>query len=215
VRRRAAVGLLGAALLLACGCEEEPFLSSAAGHDFGRNDPSLYAAMGDSITQGYGDGGAPYPSRLEALLGRTVLNFAQGGTRAADGLALVDRVAASRPGFVLVCYGANDAIHGGSPADVKETLRALVATLRDSQCLVLIANLLPMTGSHSAFAGNARAISEAIGELADEDAIPLVDLAAAFGPGDGLLQGDGLHPNDAGTQLIAQTFYDMLRSSVH
>ena len=45
---RAAVA---AALLLACGtgCEEDPFLATAAGNEFGETDPGRVAAMGDSF----------------------------------------------------------------------------------------------------------------------------------------------------------------------
>ncbi len=214
-RQRAGLaGLLAAALLLGNGCEEEPFLGSTAGYDFGDNNPGLYAAMGDSITQGYGDCGAPYPNRLSALLGRSVINFGVGGARAADGLAQVNGVLAQNPGFVIVYYGANDAIHGADAGSVKEVLRAIVARVQETQAIAILANLTPMTGSHGIFDGNRRAISNAIGDLASEDGVPLVDLAGAFGSGAGLLQSDGLHPNDAGNQVIAETFYDSLRFTV-
>jgi lysophospholipase L1-like esterase len=46
--------------------------------------------------------------------------------------------------------------------------------------------------------------------MADAEGVALVDLQGEFGEGAGLLIGDGLHPNDAGNQLIALAFNDAL-----
>lgn len=209
------LGLAAALLTVTTGCEEEPFLASVSGHDFGDTDPALYAAMGDSITIAYGDAGAPYPDRLAGMLGRTVLNFGVGGARSDDGLAALDAVLARKPGYVLVYYGANDAIHGAPAGYLKENLRAMVQRIQATQAIALLANLTPMTDGHAAFSSAVEAMNAAISDLANELGVPLVDLAGEFGgDGAGLLQPDGLHPNSAGQQVIAEAFYQQLRFTV-
>ena len=54
----------------------------ADGHDFGDNDPNLYVAFGDSITEGYGLDNyyECYPVRLAGMLGK-LLPMRVGGNR--------------------------------------------------------------------------------------------------------------------------------------
>jgi lysophospholipase L1-like esterase len=58
-----------------------------------------------------------------------------------------------------------------------------------------------------------------IRQLAAESGVTLVDVAAAFG-GDGpldnssLIGADGLHPTEAGYQVIASAFFDRLRATL-
>ncbi|MDD5706510.1 MAG: GDSL-type esterase/lipase family protein [Kiritimatiellae bacterium] len=205
-----------AALALACctGCEEDPFLASVAGHDFGDMDPSLCAAMGDSITIGYGDAGAPWPARLSAMLGSRVDNYGVGGMTSDGGVAMVDGVLSTRPGFVMIYYGANDAIHGRSADSLKNSLAEMVNRVTAANAIALVANLTPMTDGHGAFASAVDAMNVAISDLCNETDTPLVDLADEFGSGDGLLQPDGLHPNSDGQEAIAEVFYRHLRHAV-
>lgn len=204
------------ALLAACclGCEEDPFLATAAGHDFGAMDPGRCAALGDSITIGYGDAGAPWPARLSGMLGAPVDNYGVGGMTSDEGVGLLGGALATGPGFVLLYFGANDAIHGRSSDSVRANLASMVGSIRDAQAIPLVANLTPMTDGHAAFAGAVAAINGAIGELCRDEDVPLVNLADEFGSGAGLLQPDGLHPNSAGQQAIAEVFYRHLRHTV-
>ncbi len=204
------------ALLLTCclGCEEDPFLATSAGHDFDAMDPSRCAALGDSITIGYGDAGAPWPTRLSGMLGAPVDNYGVGGMTSDEGLALVDDVLATGPGFVMLYFGANDAIHGRSSESVRANLAGMVSSVRGAQAIPLVANLTPMTDGHATFAGAVDAINVAIDDLCRNEDVPLVNLADEFGSGQGLLQPDGLHPNSDGQQAIAEVFHRHLRHAV-
>jgi lysophospholipase L1-like esterase len=70
--------------------------------------------------------------------------------------------------------------------------------------------MTPMSGSHRLWAGSAKTLSSRIRALAAEEGATLVDLEEKFGTGEGLILGDGLHPNDAGNQLMAEAFRDQL-----
>lgn len=52
--------------------------------------------------------------------------------------------------------------------------------------------------------------SDAIRQLAKDEGIKLADLNKEFGTDRSLLQPDGLHPSDAGNQLMAMVFNDKI-----
>ena len=53
-------------------------------------------------------------------------------------------------------------------------------------------------------------LSDRIRALAASEGARLVDLEKTFGTGEGLILPDGLHPNEAGNQLMAEAFADQL-----
>ena len=55
-----------------------------------------------------------------------------------------------------------------------------------------------------------QALNNLIRDMASSEDARLVDLEAEFGTGEGLLLGDGLHPNEVGNQVIAEAFADAL-----
>jgi len=199
---------------LATGCEHDGGGGGGGADrsgDFGENDPNVTAATGDSITEGRRvPAGAPYPSRLSGLIGKTVHNFGVSGARASAAVGQVNSAIGRRSGFILIMFGSNDAIKGANPSAVKEQLRAAVQAAKAAKARPILATIPPQTDSHEIFDGLARAISQQVRALASEERVPLVDIEAVFGSGEGLLQADGLHPNDAGTSLIATAFAGVL-----
>jgi lysophospholipase L1-like esterase len=156
--------------------------------------------------------GAPYPARLAAMLGKPVVNLGVGGDRAYEVRGRVGSALARKPGFLLVLVGSNDGTHGADPAVVKDHLRAVVQAAKNNKTVPVLATPPPMAhGWHELYAGNTRAIAAAIRAVASEERVALVDLERRFGKADGLLQSDGLHPTDAGVQLIADSFYSVLK----
>ena len=187
-----------------CGCED----SGGGGDDVGDNNPDLVICVGDSITQGYRCDGAPYPTQLAAMCGKTVRNMGIGGARAAAGASRISSQLACKPGYVCILYGANDAImEGGSSANsVKASLRSIIVACKNNKSIPIVATTPPMIWGHRIFDGGARAINEAIRSVAKEEGARLVDIYGAFGTGEAYLVADGLHPNAAGAKLIAQKF---------
>lgn len=209
--RRIAILLALAACL--AGCEDDGGGPSAGSDDFGDNDPNLYVALGDSLTSGREKpAGAPYPARLSSLLGKTVLNYGVGGDRSYEARARVGSALSRKPGYLLLLIGSNDGTHGADPARVKEDVRAIIQAAKNNKTVPVVATPPPMAqGWHEMYAGNTRAIASAIRAVAHEEHVVLVDIEKRFGSAEGLLQPDGLHTTDAGTQRIADSFYAALR----
>lgn len=180
--------------------------------DVGDNDINTVVCFGDSITDGECvPAGPPYPARLGGLAGKNAINAGSCGEKTEHG---VDRVGGLlskySPGYICILEGANDAIFDRPTGDVVNNLRSMVQAAKANKTVPLIATLLPMYDGHAFANGSAKDISAGIRQMAKEEGAILVDLEAEFGSDRSLLQEDGLHPSDSGTQLIALAFNDRI-----
>jgi lysophospholipase L1-like esterase len=212
VRSKLAIfpALLLFGLLTGCGGgggDEEDKLSNP---NPGSNNVNVVVAFGDSITQGSQCSCTPYPKRLAGLIGKTVYNTGAGGSLAIDN---VDRTQKAinrfHPGFMLILYGVNDMIHSQSTSATLGAINDMVAICKTNNTVPVLATYPPLILSHSLFAYRTRLLNEGIRNIATAEGIKCVDLETEFGSGAELYEDDGLHPNDAGTQIIAAAFADL------
>lgn len=185
------------------GCEND---GGGGGDDVGDNNPDLVICVGDSITQGYECGGAPYPSVLSSLTHKTCRNAGSGGATSSAGVAKVRSSLSAKPGYMCILFGANDAICGTDPAVTGDRIRSMISMCKANKTIPIVATTPPMIGEHEIFNGGARGVNEAIKRVAGEEGVTCVDLYGAFGSGEAYLTRDGLHPNAAGQELIAKCF---------
>ena len=201
------VGLLGA------GCISVPRASLGQGHDFGSNNPRICVAMGDSITHG---GATNYPAMLSRMLRKWVINRGVSGDHSIDGMRNVQRLLAThKPGYLLILYGANDVLHARSCDAYIENLRFMIRAAKQNKTIPVLATMTPMIKVHKLYSGQVSAYNVRVRELARAESVALCDLEmhfmAAGATWGALLQADGLHPDEKGMRLIAQTFYDRLQ----
>lgn len=194
-----------------------------------------YVAFGDSMSDGVlgfapfavGDPGPAvgYAFKLRTLLEQrytaqlfSVTDEGLGGEAVAQGLARLPGVLArDQPEALLLLEGVND-LNGGRDAaipGVVSGLRSMVRLARGQGVVVFLATLLPeRPGGRRAFApGSIVPANDQIRLMALAEGAILVDLYQAFesrtethiGP-------DGLHPNDAGYTLMAETFFTAVRT---
>ena len=194
---------------LASGCNDG---GGGGPPDIGDNRKGVVLALGDSITNGYCvPDGAPYPSRVAALRGQTVINEGVCAQTAEEGSARVGNLLKKhKPATLLVLYGANDIIQGDDPATTIASLRNIIGAAKANKTRVLLANLLPMFYDHAPFGPGVAALNPQINALAKAEGVRLINLAGEFGQRIELLQEDGLHPTSQGTQIIAASFADAL-----
>ena len=198
------------AVLIFAGCEGD---DSTPPHDFGSNDPNLYVACGDSITEGGYGGSDPggYTAVMSSMLGKTVINQGYGGYSSGSGIAIVNSALSTyKPGYVFIEFGANDVIHSYDSLDTIANLRTMIQAAKNNKTVPVIATLLPMSLGHAVFEAGVEGLNPLIVQLAQEEGIAVADLHSAFGNDPTLIVDDGLHPSDAGNQVIARTFIDAL-----
>lgn len=181
-------------------------------HDFGDNNTSQVVALGDSITEGIcRPAGAPYPSRLAGLSGKAVANQGACGERSAGGASRIGGVLNRfSPGYIVILYGANDAIFALSSDQLINNLRNMCNAAIANKTIPILCTCTPMYDSHAFANGTAMAYNVRIRELGKELGIKVVDLEREFGSNRDFLQPDGLHPSDSGNQVIALAVNDRI-----
>jgi lysophospholipase L1-like esterase len=178
----------------------------------GDNDINVVLCIGDSITDGgCAPAGAPYPSRLAGLSGKRVINAGACGEKSRHGAERISGLlSAHKPGYVCILEGANDAVAAFPTDNVIANLRSMIQACKDNKSIPIIGTLTPMYGGHAFGNDEATDYSVAIRDLAKEQHARLADLAKEFDSDESLIQDDGLHPTDAGNQIMAAAFNDKI-----
>jgi lysophospholipase L1-like esterase len=168
---------------------------------------------------------AAYPRVLQSMLGAryrnqtfTMANEGVPGEFVSDGKARLPGTIGSAQ-VLLLQEGANDMNQAHPPVDViVEDLRAMVRQGRGRGMQVFVGTLLPQRqnacrgydycdGTNDTLTTNAR-----IRTMAASEGATLVDLYPAFENQTTTLLGlDGLHPNEAGYQRMAELFFEAIR----
>ena len=157
-------------------------------------------AIGDSIGNGFGIA-TGWPVFLADIIGAPVDNNSVTSEFTDFGVSIIEeRLTTVQPTHVVILLGTNDAIRGSVPVAIAN-LQTMVDIARAQGVIPIVGTLPPITTSPSA---NARAaeISEGIRGLSGA---VVAGVRAALGDGSGLIA-DGVHPNNAGQQRIADAF---------
>jgi acyl-CoA thioesterase-1 len=180
--------------------------------DVGDNDINTVVCLGDSITDGRcAPDGAPYPSRLADLAKKKVINAGDCGSTTDSGVSRIKGLLSRhKPGYLCILYGINDLTFGRGKDNVINNLRYMIQTAKANKTVPVVATLLPTYDSHGFIAGEVEKVNVQIRDLAKQEKAKLIDLAKEFGSDRSLIQPDGLHPSDAGTQVIAAGFNDRI-----
>ena len=205
-------------ILVGCGQGEERPLTN---DNPGLNDLNTVVAFGDSITQGSECSCVPYPARLSGLIGKIVYNTGVGGSRATANVGRTQTaINKYHPAYMLILYGVNDVIHGHNINNILGALNQMVLICKQNNVVPVLATYpIPIAG-HSLFAYNTEMLNAGIRTIAEAEGIKCVDLEQEFAlddpaasdfivPDPFLYEPDGLHPNDAGTQVMALAFADL------
>jgi len=209
----AVAALICLSFLLISGCEDSKS-HLGDGHDFGSNSPTLYVAFGDSITYGSGVSAEDsYPTKLAGMMMRTVINEGYPGAESYVGADMVQDVLDQyKPGFLLILFGINDLIMGHDEEETIGYLQYICQAAINNKTIPVIATLTPVSGEHHIWASGVDRLNVLIRQMAADMNVAIVDLDTAFNwDTTTYLQDDGLHPNVLGYNLMAVTFYDVVK----
>jgi lysophospholipase L1-like esterase len=208
-------------LILNAGCGN----ISIVGPEVGENNPHKYVAFGDSITQGlntlYGGYPALLEKKLKAYFGEAeVVNEGMGGHTTGDGVEKVGPILQrENPAYLLILFGANDIIQGRlSLEESISNLRIIIQRAKDNQTIPIIGTLTPFDpwGPHGwpHWVAHTYELNIKIKELAQEENIELADHFAAFNNDFALLIDDGLHLNEKGYEVMAETWFRVIMETI-
>ena len=182
------------------------------------------ACIGDSITDGYGIDmrtANGYPALMQGMLGdkyyvrnygvsaRTLMN--SGDRPYMQELAWEDALAFN-PDVVVIKLGTNDAktANWAHKADFSKDLQQMIDALKALPAKPKIYLCTPIPAAKETWTISDKVIAEEMCPLilaaAKKNKLqPVIDLHAALTGRDDLYQGDGIHPNETGARLIAET----------
>lgn len=171
--------------------------------------------FGDSLTAGRGlESHAAYPSLLQLELDRQgyryhVINSGISGNTTRDGIARLDTALSENPSLIVLELGANDGFRNEPIGNIRQNLIYLIEAFQRTNAIVILAGLTLPSNYNSRYA---RRFTRMYSKVAAERKIILVQSLLQGVEGNrGLMQADGLHPNAAGTRIVAQTVFRALK----
>src|SRR5258708_9920985 len=163
--------------------------------------------LGDSITAGLGlPAQAALPAQLHLALEKlgvhsVVRGAGVSGDTSGDGASRVDFSVQPDTAVVVVALGGNDLLQGVDPKTTRANLERILSRLKQRRMGVVLAGLRapPDLGR-----GYARDFDAVFAGLAKAHGVTLYpDLLAGVARNPALNQGDAIHPNARGVQIIA------------
>lgn len=175
-------------------------------------------AFGDSLTVGYG---LPieesYPSLLQKKLQRDgfnyeVVNAGIAGDTSAGGVRRIDGALEGDVKVVILELGANDILRGQPISAMKKNLGLIIERAKAKGAQVLLAGMEAPTNLGTDYR---REVHEAFPELAEKYRVSLIPFFLVGVAGiESLNQNDGIHPNEEGTRMVAETVYKSLKPMI-
>ena len=173
----------------------------------------VIAALGDSLTQGYGlppeEGFVPTLERWLQARGHDVrlINAGVSGDTTAGGLSRVDWTLTDEVDGLIVALGGNDMLRGIAPEVARENLDGILRAAGEQGVPVLLAGL-DAPGNYGpeyerAFEAMYPDLAERHGALLHQNFLGALDAARQEGAAlSDLMQADGLHPTARGVERI-------------
>jgi lysophospholipase L1-like esterase len=196
--------------------------------DIGSNRANRYMAFGDSITAGDGGGvGGGYPSYLQADLrsywgAATVIQAGDPGTKSEQGESrLAGELSSHRPAYTLILYGTNDwniaRCRHQFECPTVDALRSMVLQARGAGSNPVLGTIPPVNPAYTDRNAAERndwvsRINDLVRGMAESEGVTIAEIHADFMAEPSLrdLFADDKHPNDAGYQVMASSWWDAI-----
>ncbi|MCC6991920.1 MAG: arylesterase [Acidobacteria bacterium] len=165
--------------------------------------------LGASLTAGLGlPADQAYPALLQTRLdarnaGWQVVNAGVSGDTSAGGLRRLDWSLDGGAAIVVIALGGNDALRGLPAADLERNIDEAVQRAQAAGAQVIVAGMEAPPNTGPEYTRAFRAVYPAIATKRGATLVPfLLDGVAGI---ESLNQADGIHPNQAGARLVADT----------
>ena len=170
---------------------------------------------GDSISAGYGmDTDKQWSEELQKILIKekislTIINKSLSGETTGGGLSRLENIIAnSKPSYILIELGGNDALRGYPPAKIKNNIQEMInlSIKQGVKVLLMQIRILPNYGRR--YQASFESLYK---EVSEENNIPLVPfMLNDIALNKELMLDDGIHPNATAQPLIAEFLYTNL-----
>ena len=190
------LGILVFTVLSACGGG-----SSSSGASSSKENQII--VLGDSIGYGW-RASVRFPDILQNLVGIPVLNISKPGINAEQGVAAAPGlIKEHNPRYLAVLLGTNNALGaGGEVEGAIRTMEDLAQICEETATVCILGTLPPITASSNENNAVNQINAGYLGLAGGR--IRIADSNSAMNGSH--LNSDGIHPNNSGQQVIAETF---------
>jgi acyl-CoA thioesterase-1 len=172
-------------------------------------------ALGDSLTAGYGlVESQSYPAILQQRIdadgyGFDVVNAGVSGDTSAGGVRRLDWALDGDVKVLILALGANDGLRGLSVQEMKQNLTTIITRARERNIVVILAGMEAPPNYGQEYA---TAFRQAYRDIAQREKVLFLPFLLDKVAGQSALnQGDGIHPNERGTRIVADNIWSVLR----
>lgn len=174
--------------------------------------------IGDSLTEGYGvSKESAFPQLIEKKLNQKastwqVVNSGVSGSTTASALSRVRWMLKNKPDVVLIILGANDGLRGVKTEQSEKNLAEAIELAQKSQVKVILGGLYMPPNYGKKYTQQFKVMYS---QLANKYKVYLVPFILEKVAGDPKLnQVDGIHPNEEGHKIVADTIYNSIKDQL-
>ncbi len=176
--------------------------------------------VGDSLSSGYGlASGSSWVHRLGERLKKSapdwrVVNASVSGDTTQNGLQrLTPAMDRQRPQGVLIELGGNDALRGAPPEMIRQNLVTMIRQAKAAGAWVVLLEPPVLPNYGRPYAG---AVAALYSEVAREEKIIRVPcFVCGVGITPGMMQADGIHPNEKAQPRMLDAVWPYLQPKLH
>ncbi|MCO6359619.1 arylesterase [Roseivirga pacifica] len=182
-----------------------------------QNEKQTIVFFGDSITAGYGiTTENAFPALIDQKLqseglNYTAINAGLSGETSMGGLNRIDWILRSKPAILMLELGGNDGLRGLSLEETEKNLKAIIDKVRtanaDTKIILAGMQIPPNLGQD--YTTQFKNLFPKVAKDKDVAFIPF--LLENVGGDKNLNLSDGIHPNEEGHKIVAETVWEALK----
>lgn len=175
--------------------------------------------LGDSLTEGYGlSKEDAYPTLFQKLVKERlkkdvqILNGSVSGSTTSSAMSRLRWFIRQKPDLLFLALGANDGLRGISIDVSRKNLEETIVLAQAEKIEVVLAGMLLPTNYGEDYRGQFQTMFEELSKKYKLKSLPfLLEGVAAVKD---LNQADGIHPNEKGHAVMAETVYQFLKDQL-
>ena len=180
--------------------------------------PKTLVIVGDSLTEGYGvSRESAYPALLETKIKEKtsktnttwkVVNSGVSGSTTASAISRVKWVTKSKPEIVMIALGANDGLRGLKVSESQKNLEEALEYLKMQKIQIILGGLYMPPNYGKEYSDQFKNMYSSLSKKYNAKLIPFILEKVAGDPKYNLA--DGIHPNEEGHKIIADTVFKQI-----
>lgn len=174
--------------------------------------------VGDSLSEGYGvTKASAYPALIEKKLkddqkNWTVVNSSESGSTSASAPGRIQWIVKTKPQVIFIALGANDGLRGLTIQQMENNLSKAIEIAQASNIKVILGGMYAPPNYGKEYAEKFKAVYPRLAKKYKLHLVPFILDKVAGNPK--LNLPDGLHPNEAGHKVMAETIYQSIKGNL-